>query len=65
MSNTATRERFLAYVTMYGTTHKFVAKAVGLHNVTVSYWLKGDRALSIETLRRINSYIDNMAKGNV
>lgn len=65
MTNTATRERFNAYVELYGTQQKFIADKVGLHAVTVNAWLHGKKQLSEKTLNRINSYIDKMARGNV
>lgn len=65
MTNTATRERFNAYMELYGAPQKFIADKVGLHAVTVNAWLHGKKELGKATLTRINSYIDNMARGNV
>lgn len=65
MTNTATRERVNAYMELYGTPQRFIAKKIGLHGNTVNAWINGKKELGKATLARINQYIDDMARGNV
>ncbi|PDY08451.1 helix-turn-helix domain-containing protein [Bacillus nitratireducens] len=57
-ANKRTLERFNNYRESNGVTFQFLARKVGLHYNTISQWRKGKISLGLDSLRRIEDYID-------
>ncbi|OWT48734.1 helix-turn-helix domain-containing protein [Bacillus sp. K2I17] len=57
-ANKRTLERFNAYRDSNGVTFQFLSKQVGLHYNNISKWRANKMQFSLDTLRRIEAYID-------
>lgn len=44
----------------YGTSKAFIASNIGLTRGTVTLWLKDERSLSDEALKRINIWLESL-----
>ncbi|MCP1166775.1 MULTISPECIES: helix-turn-helix transcriptional regulator [Bacillus] len=57
-ANKRTLERFNTYRDSNGVTFQFLARELELHYNTISKWRKERISLGLDTLRRIENYID-------
>ncbi|MEC2392627.1 hypothetical protein BK709_19015 [Bacillus thuringiensis serovar shandongiensis] len=58
-ANKRTLERFNHYRDSNGVTLRFLAKQLGLHHNNLSKWRADKIQFSLETLRRIDAWLDS------
>ena len=59
IQNKRTLERLLDYRESNGVTFQFISKQIGIHYNNVSKWKADKTQFSLETLRRINDWLDS------
>ncbi|HDR7949279.1 TPA: helix-turn-helix transcriptional regulator [Bacillus toyonensis] len=59
IQNKRTLERLLNYRENNGVTFQFISKQIGIHYNNISKWKADKTQFSLETLRRINDWLDS------
>ncbi|OTW85396.1 hypothetical protein BK702_18275 [Bacillus thuringiensis serovar cameroun] len=59
IQNKRTLERLLNYRENNGVTFQFISKQISIHYNNISKWKADKTQFSLETLRRINDWLDS------
>lgn len=59
IQNKRTLERLLNYRENNGVTFQFISKQIGIHYNNISKWKADKTRFSLETLRRIDAWLDS------